>query len=180
MSIKAARYPEIRIVEDKEVIHVSFWQRKFGIGQTMTVHQGAPNTPGYSTFFRCRLTGLHASTIHPMNEHGFIITEQWWDFTYIPEREYLQQKRAVDNNQEQPSLFQQYKVWINLFERMGISKIWNLAAPPAVVCPESSPVDTCDSRHVFGLPKNMSLVLLASNDLTCHHRPLRPPLVLSF
>ena len=106
MTVKANRYPEIRSVEGKEVIYVSFWQKKFAIGQTMTAHEGPPNTPEYNKFFRCRLTGLHASTVHPMNEHGFIITEQWWDFTYVPEHEYLQQKRALENIQEnQPTLF---------------------------------------------------------------------------
>ncbi|CAB4156600.1 hypothetical protein UFOVP658_80 [uncultured Caudovirales phage] len=105
MTIKASKYPQIKVVEDKEVIYISFWKKDFAIGQTLTVHQGLPNTPEFTKFFRCLLTGLHASIVHPMNEYGFIITEQWWDFKYIPEREYLQQKRAMENSQEQQSLF---------------------------------------------------------------------------
>ena len=104
MTIKA-QPPKFATLNDKQLVYVAFSTKSYEEGNILTVHHGAPGTPEFGKFTRCMLIGIEKQEVHDMNEWGFVITEQWWNFKHIPERDYLGHKRAMENNQGQQSLF---------------------------------------------------------------------------
>lgn len=71
------------VVEGVERIYFCFWQKEYVNGQMLTVASNPGEGP-----VRCQLVKLYKETRHPANDSGHELTEQWWDFRYIPESEY--------------------------------------------------------------------------------------------
>ena len=83
MAPKATKAPLRVKIGEIETIYVCFWIRNYTEGQMITVK----SDPGEGAV-RCQLLTLHKETKHPINAYGQELTEQWWNFQYIPEKEY--------------------------------------------------------------------------------------------
>lgn len=94
---KATKHGLRVFLDDKERIYFCFWTKKYSEGQMLTVPGEGP--------VRCQLIGLYKQIKHPINEYGQELTEQWWDFQYIPEKEYHRYARLKRIGSEQPPLF---------------------------------------------------------------------------
>lgn len=98
--LKTTKAPVRLQIDDKEVIYVCFWTKNYSQGQVLTVRSNPGEGP-----VRCQLLSLHKEIKHPINEYGQELTEQWWDFRYIPEKEYHRHAQLKRISSEQPPLF---------------------------------------------------------------------------
>jgi len=80
-----AELPKLVTVGSESFVHVAFSTKVYESGKVLTVHHGAPGTPEYRKYTRCLLTSIEREEIHPVNQWGHVITEQWWRYNKIEE-----------------------------------------------------------------------------------------------